>query len=235
ATRIDDVALSLVKLSQLAADLPEVAEIEINPLLAGEEGVLALDARVRVDLSAPAGDEHFAIRPYPKELEQSFELADGHSLLLRPIQPEDEPALIELFDAMTEEERYMRFFSPMSHVPHQLAARLSQIDYDREMALVLTEPGLPGQARILAGVRIAGDPNGERCEFAIGVRHDQGGKGLGMRLMERIIAYARQRGYREIYGDILRENGAMLAVCRKLGFEIASGSENNLVRATMTL
>ena len=235
ATRIDDVALSLVKLSQLAADLPEVVEIEINPLLAGEEGVLALDARVRVDLSAPAGDEHFAIRPYPKELEQSFALADGHSLLLRPIQPEDEPALIELFDAMTEEERYMRFFSPMSHVPHQLAARLSQIDYDREMALVLTEPGLPGQARILAGVRIAGDPNDERCEFAIGVRHDQGGKGLGIRLMERIIEYARQRGYREIYGDILRENGAMLAVCRKLGFEIASGSENNLVRATMTL
>lgn len=235
ATRIDDVALSLVKLAQLAADLPEVAEIEVNPLLAGEQGVLALDARVRVDLSAPAGHEHFAIRPYPKELEQSFDLPDGHVLLLRPIQPEDEPAMIALFDAMTEEERYMRFFSPMAHVPHQLAARLSQIDYDREMALVLTEPGLPGQARILAGVRIAGDPNGERCEFAIGVRHDQGGKGLGIRLMQRIIDYAHERGFREIYGDILRENGAMLAVCRKLGFRIEPGSESNIVRATRTL
>jgi len=234
-TRIDDVALSLVKLAQLAADLPEVAEIEVNPLLAGEQGVLALDARVRIDLSAPAGHEHFAIRPYPKELEQFFDLPDGHVLLLRPIQPEDEPAMIELFDAMTEEERYMRFFSPMSHVPHQLAARLSQIDYDREMALVLTEPGLPGQARVLAGVRIAGDPNGERCEFAIGVRHDQGGKGLGIRLMQRIIEYARARGFAEIYGDILRENGAMLAVCRKLGFRIEPGAESNIVRAVMTL
>ncbi|HBG51320.1 MAG TPA: GNAT family N-acetyltransferase, partial [Gammaproteobacteria bacterium] len=235
ATRIGDVALSLVKLAQLAADLPEVVEIEVNPLLAGERGVLALDARVRVDVSAPAGDAHFAIRPYPKELEQSFELSDGHRLMLRPIQPEDEPALIQLFDAMTEEERYMRFFSPMSHVPHQLAARLSQIDYHREMALILTEAGLPGQARILAGVRIAGDPNDERCEFAIGVRHDQGGKGLGIRLMQRIIDYARARGYREIYGDILRENGAMLAVCRKLGFHIDPGSESNIVRATLTL
>lgn len=237
AADLDEIAATLVKLSQLAADLPAVAELDINPLLADAGGVRALDIRVRLErASADQRDHRFAIRPYPKELEEPFTLPDGEQMILRPIQPEDEPALIELFDAMTEEERYMRFFSPMPQVPHQMAARLSQIDYDREMALVLAERGkLPGKARLVGGARIAGDPNNERCEFAIGVRHAYTGMGLGIMLLGKIVDYARRRGYREVYGDILRENQPMLGVCRKLGFQIRSGDEAGLVRATLKL
>ena len=237
AANLDEIAATLVKLSQLAADLPEVAELEVNPLVADASGVRALDVRARLETVASGQcDARFAIRPYPKELEESFVLPDGEAMILRPIQPEDEPALIELFDAMTEQERYMRFFSPMPQVPHQMAARLSQIDYDREMALVLAERDkLPGKAKLVGGARIAGDPNNERCEFAIGVRHAYTGMGLGVMLLRKIVDYARRRGYREVYGDILRENQPMLGVCRKLGFQIRPGNESGAVRAVLRL
>ncbi len=230
----DAIALTLIKLAQLVADQDIVQEIEINPLLADERGVLALDARVR--LGAPTQGARFAIRPYPQELERPFKLVDGQEMLLRPIQPEDEPALVRLFESLTDEERYMRFFSPMPKFPHQLAARMSQIDYDREMALLIAERKPPGQAEIVGGARIAGDPNNERAEFGISVRHDYAGQGLGTRLMHAIIDYTRSRGYREIYGEIMAQNQPMLRICRELGFTIKSSPEGPAIRrATLAL
>ncbi|MEX2643677.1 MAG: GNAT family N-acetyltransferase, partial [Acetobacterales bacterium] len=211
------IALTLVKVAQLAADFAEIQELDINPLLADAEGVIALDARIRVARSDADPASRLAILPYPKEMEETFE-ADGRTLMLRPIVPEDEPTLQAGFAKLSPEEIRLRFLAPMKTLTHMMAARFSQIDYDREMALVLTEPGIPGRTEIYGVVRIGADPDREKAEYAIVVRREMTGKGLGYRMMRRIIDYARARGIGMIYGDVLRENGRMLQMCGELGF-----------------
>ena len=219
---LDAVALVLVRVSQLVCDFAAIRELDINPLLADSDGVVALDARLRVTLAPPApdADSHarLAIRPYPKVLEETIVLGDGRSLLLRPIRPEDEPSLQEAFAKLTPEEVRLRFFAPMRTLDHVVAARFSQLDYDREMALVLTDPGIPGRTEIYAVVSLSADPDNDSAEYAILVRHDRAGMGLGILLMRRIIDYARGRGIREIVGDVLRDNRTMLKLCQVFGF-----------------
>jgi acetyltransferase len=218
AANLDAIALALVRISQLVVDLPEVVELDVNPLLADQFGVIALDARIRVAPPAAPGAGRLAIRPYPKELEETVTLGDGRTLLLRPILPEDEPALQEAFARLTPEEVRLRFFVPMKTLSHVAAARFTQIDYDREMALVLTDPGIPGRTPLHGVVRLIADPDNERAEYAIIVGHDMTGMGLGVLLMRRILDYARSRGVREVIGDVLRENRSMLGLCDALGF-----------------
>ncbi|MGF1641579.1 MAG: GNAT family N-acetyltransferase, partial [Rhodospirillales bacterium] len=218
AAAIDEVALTLVKVSQLVVDFAEIVELDVNPLLADEFGVMALDARMKVRASDKPPSARLAIRPYPKELEETLTLADGRTFLLRPVKPEDEPALHEMFTHMKPEDIRMRFFAPKKSLSHSLAARLTQIDYDREMDLVIAEPGVPGKSKVFGGVRIAADPDGERAEYAIMVRSDMAGMGLGQELMRRIIAYGRSRGIKEIFGEVLRENKPMLKVCELFEF-----------------
>ncbi len=212
--------LVLVKVSQLAIDIGEIKELDINPLLADENGVAALDARVRVAPYEGHPHHRLAIKPYPKELEESVKLKDGQTLLLRPIMAEDEPALREGFDKLTPEEIKMRFFVPMKAMDHLMAARLSQINYDREMALLLTGPGAPGQAEIFGVARISADPNNEKAEYALIVRHEMTGQGLGTLLLKKILEYARDRGIKEVYGAVLSQNQPMLRLCKKIGFDI---------------
>ena len=150
AADLDAVALVLLKVAQLVADFAEVTELDINPLLADEHGVIALDARIRVAQTGKRAEERLAIRPYPKELEEEVSLADGRRLWLRPIRPEDEPALVAWFRKLSLEAVRLRFFAPLKELTHQAAARLTQIDYDREMALVLVEHGSPGAAELYA-------------------------------------------------------------------------------------
>jgi len=214
------VALTLVRVSQLVIDLPEVVEIDMNPLLADARGVLALDVRVRIAARSRPGTERLAICPYPTELEETLTLDDGRTLLLRPIRPEDEPSMHATFARLTPEEIRLRFFVAMRSLPHLMAARFTQIDYDREMALVLTEPGVAGTTEIYGVVRIHADPDHERAEYAVLVRRDMSNRGLGTLLMRRIIAYARSRGIGSIWGTVLRENARMLQICRELGFEV---------------
>ena len=218
AADLDAVALVLLKVAQLVADCAEVTELDINPLLADEHGVIALDARLRVAVAGQRAAERLAIRPYPKELEEEVTLADGRRLWLRPIRPEDEPALVAAFRKLSPEAVRLRFFAPLKELTHQAAARLTQIDYDREMALVLAEHGSAGAADLYAVARIAADPDNERAEFALTVRDDMAGRGCGTLLMHRLIAHARRRGVSEIFGHVLRENSRMLAICRRLGF-----------------
>jgi len=218
AAAIDDIALTLIKVSQLVIDFAEVAELDINPLLADEFGVLALDARVRVGPTDEAPAKRLAIRPYPTELEETVSLPDGRCFLLRPVRPEDEPAFQELFAKLSPEDIRMRFFAPKKALTHPFAARLTQIDYDREMALVLADPGTAGRSQVYGTVHIAADPDGERAEYAIMLRSDMAGLGLGPLLMRRIIDYSRQRGLQELFGEVLRENRSMLRVCEKFGF-----------------
>ena len=235
---LDAIALSLLRLSQLVCDLDQVVELDINPLLADAKGVAALDARVKV---RPARGEpaqaRLAIRPYPRELETRVEFAKIGALRLRPVRPEDEPAFHRAFERLSPEDIRMRFFAPLRRLSHEMAARLTQIDYDREMAFVLeTLPADDARAEICGVVRLACDPDGKRGEFAVIIRSDLKGHGLGAFLMRRIIDYARARGVEELFGDILQENAAMRRLCLDLGFTLVELPETAaILRATLKL
>jgi acetyltransferase len=229
---IDAIALSLVKLSQLAADLPEIVEVDINPLLADPDGVMALDARIRLGRRAP-----FAILPYPCMLERRIALADGTPLLIRPVKPEDAPGFERNFTKMRPEDIQHRFFAAMKALPVQLLARLTQLDYDREMAFVAVPPpeaGLPDDG--YGVVRLAADPDNERAEFAVIVRSDWQGRGLGRQLMTLMIDYARARGLATVWGTILHENTGMIEMVRRLGFVVhADKDDPSLVTASLSV
>lgn len=214
---LEVVVATLVTLSRMAADLEAVAELDINPLLADSDGVLALDARVVLREGAGAGEARFAILPYPEDLET--EVASRKARFrLRPIRPEDEPALVRMVEASDPEDVRLRFFAPMRRIGHAFAARLTQIDYSREMALVAEDAAAGEPGTILGVVRLIADPDGERAEFGIMVRSDQKGRGLGRILMDAILGYARGQGMRTVYGEVLAENAAMLAMARRIGF-----------------
>jgi acetyltransferase len=232
----DAVALALIRVGSLVCDLPEVQELDVNPLLADRDGVLALDARIRVARAEGPGHARLAIRPYPAELEERVRLPDGRTLLLRPIRPEDEPALQAAVAGLTPEEIRLRFFVPMKALGHALAARFTQLDYDREMGLVLADPGIAGRAPIYGVVNLRADPDGERAEFGILVRHDASGMGLGTLLMQRILDHARRRGIGVVHGDVLVENRRMRGLCRELGFAESSDPEDpTLVKVSLAL
>jgi acetyltransferase len=234
---LDAVAMTLLRLSQLVVDFPEIDSLDVNPLLADQQGVIALDARIRVR-ACTLDDRlaHLAIRPYPKELEEPITLKDGRQMLLRPIVPEDEPALNRAFARLDPDEIRNRFLQPMRTLNHIMAARFTQIDYDREMALVLTEEGIPGQRDIHAVVRLSADPDNEQAEFAIIVQHQFAGQGLGRLLMERILAYARSRGIGTVWGVTLRDNQRMRALARALGFrQQAEEGDPSLMRMVIEL
>jgi acetyltransferase len=215
---LEAIAVTLMKVAQLVIDIPEIAEIDINPLLADANGVLALDARIRVARPAVPGAARLAIRPYPKRLEKLIEIPDGRRFLLRPIRPEDEPLLHETVEHIDPEDLRLRFFTPMKRLPPQLAARLTQIDYDREMALVAVTPPHGPDKSLYGVVRLAADPDNRTAEYAVIVRSDMKGKGLGYLLMREIIAYARERGIAEVHGTVLRDNTTMLQMAAELGF-----------------
>src|SRR5690606_29689086 len=218
AADLDALALTLLKVAQLVADLAEVIELDINPLLADADGVLALDARVRIAPAAASGAARLAIRPYPRELEETLTLADGQQLLLRPILPEDEPALRRAFADLTPAQRQAHFSAALRTVAEIDAARFTQIDYDRELALVVTTAGIPGQTPIAGIARLLIDANRERAEFAILLHPEISGQGLGRLVLARNIVQAHAQGLAELHGEVARDNGAMLRLAEKLGF-----------------
>lgn len=231
---LDAIALTLIKLSQLVADNPEIKDAEVNPLIADAKGVVALDIRCR--LSAQPKPDRLAIRPYPSEMEEEVARGDGRVFWLRPIVPEDEPVLVQSFSRLDAEDIRMRFFAYMKSLPHRFAARLCQIDYDREIALALTDPGQAGHAPIYAVVRLYADPDNENAEFAIVVDAAVRGNGFGELLMRRIIQHARERGVQQIFGEVLAENKPMRQLCRKLGFHSRSvPGEPGVVSVTLDI
>jgi acetyltransferase len=233
---LDAIALTLVKVSQLVVDCAAIVELDINPLLADAQGVIALDARIRVRRCERPAHARLSIRPYPRELEEWMSGADGTRLLLRPIRPEDEPELRAAFAKLSPESVRLRFHARLRELSHDLAARLTQIDYDREMALVLVADGPAGATQIEGVVRLVADPDNERAEYAVIVSDRLAGSGLGTMLMEKIIAYARSRGIGEIFGMVLAENAPMLAICRRLGFALrAEPDAPGVIRASLAL
>ena len=223
AVKEDAVALVLVKLAQMAADIPEIRELDINPLLADQAGVLAVDARVavgRVERKfGGSGPCNFAVRPYPSQWQRHLEVKHGWRVFVRPIRPEDEPLIHELLRHVTAHDLRLRFFAVMKEFSHEFIARLTQIDYARAMAFVALDE-ITNEA--VGVVRIHSDSIYESGEYAILLRSDLKGRGLGWTLMQLIIEYARSEGLKAISGDVLAENTVMLAMCRSLGFEVKS-------------
>ena len=216
------VALVLVKLAQLAADLPEIRELDLNPLLADAHGVIAVDARVAIGPVDAAqrgarGHPRFAVRPYPTEWERQATLRDGSAILVRPIRPEDEALYADFFSGVTDEDLRLRFFSPVRNLSHTFIARFTQIDYARAMAFIAIERS---SGKALGVVRLHANATYDSGEYAILVRSGLKGRGLGWLLMQTIIEYARSEGLRAIEGQVLRDNTTMIAMCRELGFSV---------------
>ena len=235
AADLDAICRVLVAVSQMVIDLPELAELDINPLLVDEHGVIALSGRARVARQERArGEARLAIRPYPRELEETYAWNDGQ-MLLRPIRPDDGERHLAFLGKLDPEDIRMRVFSSRRSIAPTELARLTQIDYEREMAFVATIAGADGQPETIGTVRAVTDADNAQAEFGIMVRSDLKGQSLGFLLMKKMIRYCRERGTGELVGDVLRENAAMLKLARALGFETEPGEEGGFVRVRLKL
>ncbi len=213
------IADALVRLSQLLVDFPEIATLVVNPLFADARGVLAADAAMTL---RPEGEAVLlAIPPYPAELAAPFTASDGKVYVVRPIRPEDAAAQGEHFRSLPPEDVRFRFFSTMRELPPAMLARLTQIDYDREMALVAAREG-----HIFGTARIIREGSGTGAEFAVVVSPSAKGTGLARHLMERAIDWARGQGITELVGHILADNKPMLAFVQHLGFALSRSLED---------
>jgi acetyltransferase len=237
AVEPDAVAMVLVKLAQIAADIPEIRELDINPLLADQAGVLAVDARVAVGQAkrkfAGSGPANFAVRPYPSQWQRHLEVRDGWRVFVRPLRPEDEPLIHELLRHVTSQDLRLRFFASMKEFSHEFIARLTQLDYARAMAFVALDETTH---EVVGVVRLHSDSVYENGEYAILLRSDLKGRGLGWALMQLIIEYAKSEGLKVVSGEVLHENTVMLAMCRKLGFDVkADPAEHRVCNVKLTL
>jgi acetyltransferase len=224
---------ALVRLAQLAVDIGQIAELDINPLLADENGVIALDARIRVMPMEGHGADRLAIRPYPKELEESVEW-DGRTLRLRPLRPEDFPQQREFLAHVTAEDMQTRFFRAVRDLPDTELAYLTQIDYERAMAFIAEAPTASGGHETLGVARAHADPDNTSAEFAVLVRSDLKGHGLGSLLLSKLIRYCRDRGIGRLTGEVLAANVAMLRLAALHGFD-SELSREGVVRVTLDL
>jgi acetyltransferase len=222
---------ALVQLAQLAVDIPEIAELDINPLLADDAGVLALDARIRVAPAVAGAADRLAIRPYPKELEESVDFG-GRRILLRPLRPEDLPQHREFLRHVTPEDMHTRFLGAVRELPDSELAYLTQIDYERAMAFIAEAANGPGGRETLGVARAHADPDNVTAEFAVLVRSDLKGRGLGSLLMQKLIRCCRARGIQWITGDVLVDNVRMLQLSAAHGFKTEPAREGT-VRITL--
>lgn len=226
AARLDAVAGALVAVGQMAVDLPEIRELDLNPLLADETGVIAVDARVMLE-RVPERRRRPAIRPYPASWRRQVTLRGGQGFQVRPIRPEDEEAISAMLQKVTPEDLRLRFFALLKTFSHAFLAHLTQLDYARAMAFVAFEE-VTGE--VAGVVRLHADPGLEEAEYAILLRSDLKGFGLGWTLMTLIIEWARAEGLQTIRSQVLAENTRMLALCRQLGFEITTDPDDTALR-----
>ncbi|MBK6850560.1 MAG: bifunctional acetate--CoA ligase family protein/GNAT family N-acetyltransferase [Burkholderiales bacterium] len=250
AVDMDAIEQVLLRVSEMVCELPQLREMDINPLIVDESGAVAVDARIVIDSArsslSPGSSpyNHLAILPYPARYEQVWPLRGGGEYMVRPIHPDDAQMLQDLMSHLSPESRYFRFVSSISELPPQMLARFTLIDYDREMALVAVfkdrkvgENGEITETERIVGVsRYITNPDQTSCEFALVVADDANGKGLGSRLMESIMDVAREKGLAEIEGLILANNAPMLKLMKSLGFAIKRYAEDpDFKLATHTL
>jgi acetyltransferase len=233
---IDALCLTLVQVSQMIIDLPQIAALEINPLFVDDQGVFAVDAQILIARPTEASERRLAIRPYPKELEEEFVLPNGRTVMLRPIRPEDEPAHHEFISKCAPDDLRLRFFHLVRRLPHSEMARLTQIDYDREMAFLATGQNPDGTGpETLGVVRTITDLHNDKTEYAILIRSDLKGQRLGWKLMEKIVGYSRSRGTKRIVGLILADNRKMLDLVHRMGFKSRRVPDDDIMEVELDL
>jgi acetyltransferase len=231
AADIERLEEMIIRLSQLLIDFPEIAELDMNPVLIKDGDPVAVDARILLSPSAVSSSLHLVISPYPQEDESHVVSGDGRRIFVRPVKPEDAPLFTALFKTLSPTTIYHRFFGAIKELNSEMLARFTQIDYDREIALVAIDEDSQTD-NILGVARIIGDPDAKTGEFAVLVGDAWQGKGIGSNLLEKCLAIAEKQGFRTVNGIVLHENKNMLALGKKLGFEIRKASdsgENELV------
>ncbi len=229
----------LLRVSEMVCELPQLREMDLNPVIVDEHGAVTVDARVVVDSAqvamTPGSDRyrHLAILPYPVRFEQILPLPGGGEYLMRPVRPSDGAMLQRLVQGLSPQSRYFRFVSSRAELPPSMLARFTLIDYDREMALVAVlrepddeHPDGPGSERIIGVSRYITNPDQNSCEFSLVVADEWSGKGLGSRLMQGIMDVAREHGLKTIEGLVLSNNPGMLKLMRSLGFAVESFAED---------
>jgi acetyltransferase len=208
----------LIRLAQMVTDFPEIDEIDIDPLIVTENDICVKNARIVLGSSMIKTHDHLVISPYPNQYETRINREGVGELFIRPIRPEDAPLLVQLFESLSQQSIYFRFFSSLKRLPSHMLARFTQIDYDREIALVAllgTEPKekMLGVARVITNIY-----NRKNAEFAVVVSDSWHGKGIGAELLKRCLLISKERGIENVWGLVLPENTQMLALGKKLGF-----------------
>lgn len=221
---LEDLAFTLCKFAYLTMDFPEIKEMDLNPMAMDEAGGLILDAYVALDEQLPAKTHkpyaHLIIPPYPSRYQKWISAKNGQKVNLRPIRPEDEPMEMEMVNRLSKESLYFRFFGYVPRMTHELMTRFTQIDYDREMAVIALIEKETGQQEMIGVVRIIADPWGQSAEYAILIADEWQGQGLGGQMTDYIIHLAREMGLQHIYATVLASNQGMLALFERKGFTI---------------
>lgn len=237
AIDMDELEQVLIRVSEMVCQLPQIEEMDINPLVADENGVMALDCRIMVTHRAPSLDpyDHMAIHPYPHHLVQQQQLADGTNITIRPIRPEDAEIVQKFVRSLSPQSRYFRFMQTINELTLDMLIRFTQLDYNRELALIAVRE--VGDEEVELGVsRYVVNPDGTSCEFALAVADEWQHHGLGSQLMTHLMDAARERGYRSMDGEILADNKKMLDLVRSLGFELrTSEADTGIMLASRAL
>jgi acetyltransferase len=237
AINMEALVQVLRRVSEMVCELPQIEALDINPLIADENGVMALDARIVVGKQHPSLDRygHMAIHPYPSHLESQWQLADGTNVIVRPIRPEDAEIEQSFVRKLSAKSKYFRFMRSLNELTQEMLVRFTQLDYHRELALIAVIKS--NHEEIEVGVsRYAMNPDGKSCEFAVIVADDWQRKGIGSHLMNALMDAARQRGFRSMDGEILADNHNMLGLVKSLGFQIQTSADDpNIKVATRVL
>ncbi len=223
----------LIRTGRLMTDFPEITDLDINPLMVKDGNIIAVDARVYIAPCQEISPKHLIISSYPWEYESRGRAVDGHDFFVRPIRPDDADMMIDHFNSLSKRSIYMRFFSPLKQLSKQMLIRLTQIDYDREIALVALMGEDP--EKIIGVSRIIGYSDGSRAEFAVAICDDWQGQGIGAVLLAQCLAVARNQGKKQIMGFVLAENTQMLKLGKKLGFKIKRVQESSEFELTIDL
>jgi acetyltransferase len=215
----DAIVEVLLRISEMVCELPWIKELDINPLMADDQGALALDARIVVHQAAPGRRRygHMAIHPYPLHLVSRFQLSDGTDITIRPIRPEDAEMEQEFVRRLSPEAKFFRFMNSLQELSQEMLIRLTQLDYDRELALIATVERDGGETE-LGVARYFTNPDGQTAEFALVIADEWQRRGLGTRLMSCLIDAAREKGFRYLQGEVLASNVKMLALMKRLEF-----------------
>ena len=231
AANMEALESVLLRVSEMVCELPMLMEMDINPLILDENGVLAADARIVLGTRPPSTDPyaHMAIYPYPSHLVSNWQLADGANVVIRPIQPEDVWLVKEFVKNLSDESRYFRFMKSVEELSVLTLVRFTQIDYSREMALIAVNEE-QDKAIELGVARYAINPDGESCEFALVVADTMRGTGLGQKLMLALMDIARTKGLKRIEGEVLKNNANMLKLMKRLGFVVTTNPEDSNIK-----